>query len=48
MEVVAKVPWQHVRAVVAGLMLDTEMFPVRYFVSEFPSPEQFQRMERAV
>ncbi len=40
----ARVPWSTVREVLDDLMLDTKMFPPRFYVSQFPSPEQFARM----
>jgi hypothetical protein len=38
--VVARVRWPVAAKFLADLMLDTEMFPQRFYVSSFPSPEQ--------
>jgi hypothetical protein len=37
---VARVPWARVRARLEDLMLDTKMYPPRYYVSRFPSAGQ--------
>ncbi|MES2692692.1 MAG: hypothetical protein V4773_04410 [Verrucomicrobiota bacterium] len=42
--VLAHVPWSRVEAVMGEAMLDTKMFPERYFVSDFPSEEQLERL----
>jgi hypothetical protein len=44
--IVAQAPWSRVQAVVGDLMLDTKMFPVRQYVSKFPTPEQLSALER--
>ena len=41
---VARVPWPAVAAHLRDLMLDTQMFPPRFFVSKFPSPEQLRAL----
>ncbi len=38
------VPWGTAKAVMAAQMLDTRMFPTRYFVSTFPSAGQMREM----
>jgi hypothetical protein len=39
-QVVARAPWARVPALAGDLMLDTNMFPARYYISKFPSAEQ--------
>lgn len=39
-EVIATVPWERVRAVLADQMLDTKLFPPRYYLNSFPTAEQ--------
>lgn len=41
---VARVPWSAVAAQLGDLMLDTQMFPPRFFVSKFPAPEQLRAL----
>jgi hypothetical protein len=38
------VKWDDIVAAVGDLMLDAEMFPPRFYVSKFPTAEQFARM----
>jgi len=42
--VVARVPWERVLASLSDSMLDTKMFPPRWYVSRFPSEEQIRTM----
>jgi hypothetical protein len=42
---VASVKWETVHAIMRDLMLDTKMFPSRFYVSKFPSDEQLQAIE---
>ncbi len=39
-QVVARAPWARVASVAGDIMLDTNMFPKRHYVSKFPSTEQ--------
>jgi hypothetical protein len=32
--------WDDVMRIAGGLLLDTQMFPARFYVSKFPSDEQ--------
>lgn len=41
---VARVPWERVRGLLEDLMLDTTMYPPRYYVSKFPSPGQLAEL----
>src|SRR5690606_37708012 len=41
------VPWDAALAIVGSLMREEDMFPVRYFVKEFPSPEQLEQLRAA-
>lgn len=41
------VPWDAAATIVGGMMHDTGMYPVRYRVEDFPTPEQLERL-RAV
>ena len=43
-EVVAEAPWEHVQSVVGHLMKETDNYPVRYFVEEFPTAEQLAKI----
>jgi hypothetical protein len=43
--IVARLPWSLVQAAFGDLMLDTKMFPIRYYVSGFPEAAQL-RVER--
>jgi len=40
------VKWDDVVAVIGVLMLDAEMFPPRFYVSKFPTEEQFAKMPK--
>jgi hypothetical protein len=42
---VAMVPWPRVVEVVPELLKDEGLFPPRYFVAQFPSPEQLARLQ---
>lgn len=46
-EGVASVPWARVLAVLGDQMLDTKLFPPRFYVNTFPTPEQFAAMSAA-
>lgn len=39
-KIVAKVAWNDVVGKLGALLLDTQMFPARYYVSQFPTQEQ--------
>ena len=43
--IVARVPWNRAIEVVSDLMLDTKMFPPRYYVSKFPTPDQLKALQ---
>lgn len=43
--VVARAPWASVVSVVPDLILDTKMFPQRFYVSGFPTTDQLQRLK---
>lgn len=45
--IVARVPWAIVKAQLDDLMLDTQLFPPRHYVSRFPTPEQLAAMRAA-
>jgi hypothetical protein len=40
---VARAPWAEMMDVVPDLLLDTKMFPPRYYVSKFPTSDQLVR-----
>jgi len=42
--IVAQISWDRAQAVLGSLMLDTEMFPPRFYVSQFPSVEQLKEL----
>jgi hypothetical protein len=42
---VGTLPWEKVQASFGQLMLDTNLFPPRFYVSEFPSEEELVRMK---
>lgn len=42
--VVARAPWPLVAGSLGDLMLDTKMFPTRFYVSGFPTDEQLRRL----
>jgi hypothetical protein len=46
-QVVARAPWATVISVVGDFMLDTNMFPTRFYVSKFPSVELLTSLNRA-
>jgi hypothetical protein len=46
-QVVAKASWANVISVAGDLLLDTKMFPTRYYVSKFPSADQLALLVRA-
>lgn len=37
-------PWARVEQVLGGSFLDTKMFPLRYYISRFPTTEELQRL----
>lgn len=43
-EIVARGSWHAVKTVVGDLMLDTQMFPPRFYVSKFPTKEELSRI----
>jgi hypothetical protein len=43
-QILGSVPWARVMAVAGDLMLDTAMFPQRFYVSKFPSPDQLKAL----
>lgn len=43
-QTVARCSWERVQSIVGDLMLDTQMFPARFYVSKFPSPEQLRML----
>ena len=45
-QVVARAPWAAVISVAGDLMLDTNMFQARHYVSKFPSAEQLESLAR--
>lgn len=40
----ARAKWSDVQEIVGDLMLDTKLFPPRFYVSKFPSDEQLKRL----
>jgi len=42
--IIGRVPWARVQAILVDLMLDTKMFPARFYVSKFPSAEQLKQL----
>lgn len=42
--IAAEVKWKEACAICGGLMLDTQMFPPRYYVSAFPTEEQLEAL----
>jgi len=45
-QVVARAPWATVTSVAGDFMLDTNMFPTRFYVSKFPSAEQLASLKQ--
>lgn len=45
-QIVARLPWGRVQAVLGERMLDTQMFPPRFYVSQFPSDAELDEMIR--
>lgn len=43
-QTVAHCSWERAQAVLGDLMLDTQMFPARFYVSKFPNPEQLRQL----
>ena len=46
-QMVARAPWARVASVAGDMMLDTNMFPKRHYVSKFPSTEQLVSLSQA-
>lgn len=46
-QIIGQVPWSRVVAVLGDLMLDTKMFPPRYYVSKFPTRSQLAELSQA-
>jgi hypothetical protein len=44
-QIVGRANWQRVREVLGNLMLDTKMFPPRYYVSKFPADAQLNDLK---
>jgi hypothetical protein len=45
-QIAAKCSWKRVCAVLGDLMLDTKMFPTRFYVSKFTTPEQLRLLRK--
>jgi hypothetical protein len=43
-QVVARAPWATATSVAGDFMLDTNMFPTRFYVSKFPNAEQLKSL----